>query len=348
MWLSEQIETIKQRDPAATSTLEVLLTYPGLHALIFHRASSALRHRDLPVAARLVSHVGRFLTGIEIHPGAAIGRRFFIDHGMGVVIGETAIVGDDVTMYQGVTLGGTGKQRGKRHPTVGNGVVIGAGAKYSARSPSAMARRSAAARWCSRMYRLIPPRSACRHAPWPGRIRSQASPGDSSNAGSAVRLDAGHDPANRRAGRTDSGVDRGSRREGEHAGGVVANMTLRIYNTQSRSVEPFETIEPGVVRMYVCGVTPYAKAHVGHAMSSIVFDVIKRYLTYRGYAVRHVTNFTDIDDKIIARANREGISPDALTEQTDRRMAPRDGGAQRACRPTSIRARRRKSTGSSR
>jgi cysteinyl-tRNA synthetase len=92
-------------------------------------------------------------------------------------------------------------------------------------------------------------------------------------------------------------------------------MTLRIYNTQSRTVEPFETIEPGVVRMYVCGVTPYAKAHIGHAMSSIVFDVIKRYLTYRGYTVRHVTNFTDIDDKIIARANREGISPDELTEQ---------------------------------
>src|SRR6478672_8335103 len=129
MWLSEQIETIKQRDPAATSTLEVLLTYPGLHALIFHRASSALRHRDLPVAARLVSHVGRFLTGIEIHPGAAIGRRLFIDHGMGVVIGETAIVGDDVTMYQGVTLGGTGKDTGKRHPTLGNDVVVGTGAK---------------------------------------------------------------------------------------------------------------------------------------------------------------------------------------------------------------------------
>ncbi|HEX3302397.1 MAG TPA: serine O-acetyltransferase EpsC [Thermomicrobiales bacterium] len=129
MWLREQIETIKQRDPAATSSLEVLLTYPGLHALIFHRASSAMRKRDMRVAARLISHVGRFLTGIEIHPGAVIGRRLFIDHGMGVVIGETAIVGDDVTMYQGVTLGGTGKQRGKRHPTVGNGVVIGAGAK---------------------------------------------------------------------------------------------------------------------------------------------------------------------------------------------------------------------------
>jgi serine O-acetyltransferase len=129
MWLREQIETIKQRDPAATSTLEVLLTYPGLHALIFHRASSALRKREMHVGARLVSHIGRFLTGIEIHPGAEVGRRLFIDHGMGVVIGETSIVGDDVTMYQGVTLGGTGKQRGKRHPTVGNGVVIGAGAK---------------------------------------------------------------------------------------------------------------------------------------------------------------------------------------------------------------------------
>ena len=91
-------------------------------------------------------------------------------------------------------------------------------------------------------------------------------------------------------------------------------MTVRVYNTQSRTVEPLETIEPGVVRMYVCGVTPYAKAHIGHAMSSIVFDVIKRFLTYRGYDVRHVTNFTDIDDKIIARANREGISPDDLTE----------------------------------
>jgi cysteinyl-tRNA synthetase len=91
-------------------------------------------------------------------------------------------------------------------------------------------------------------------------------------------------------------------------------MTVRVYNTQSRTVEPLETIEPGIVRMYVCGVTPYAKAHIGHAMSSIVFDVVKRYLIYRGYAVRHVTNFTDIDDKIIARANREGISPDDLTE----------------------------------
>jgi len=129
MWLREEIESIKKSDPAARSSLEILLTYPGLHALIVHKISSGMRKNDLHLLARLVSHLGRFLTGIEIHPGAVIGKRFFIDHGMGVVIGETAIVGDDVTIYQGVTLGGTGKQKGKRHPTVGNGVVIGAGAK---------------------------------------------------------------------------------------------------------------------------------------------------------------------------------------------------------------------------
>jgi serine O-acetyltransferase len=129
MSLAEEIQAIRQRDPAARSNLEVLLAYPGLHAISFHRVAHWLRRHRLPLIARLVSHLGRFLTGIEIHPGAKIGRRVFIDHGMGVVIGETAIVGDDVTLYQGVTLGGSGKERGKRHPTLGNGVVVGVGAK---------------------------------------------------------------------------------------------------------------------------------------------------------------------------------------------------------------------------
>jgi serine O-acetyltransferase len=129
MWLSEQIRAIRERDPAARSAVEIVLTYPGLHALMFHRVASALRGRRLHLLARIVSHLGRFLTGIEIHPGATIGRRLFIDHGMGVVIGETAVIGDDCTLYQGVTLGGTGKQRGKRHPTLGDGVVVGVGAK---------------------------------------------------------------------------------------------------------------------------------------------------------------------------------------------------------------------------
>jgi serine O-acetyltransferase len=126
--LREHIQTIKREDPAAKSSLEIILCYPGLHAVLFHRISHWLYQRKLYVPARMVSHIARFLTGIEIHPGATIGQRLFIDHGVGVVIGETAEVGDDVLLYQGVTLGGTGTERGKRHPTLGNRVVVGTGA----------------------------------------------------------------------------------------------------------------------------------------------------------------------------------------------------------------------------
>lgn len=127
--LREHVQTIRREDPAAKNSLEVLLCYPGLHAVMFHRIAHALYRRRWFVLARLVSQFSRFLTGIEIHPGAQIGRRLFIDHGMGVVIGETAEVGDDVLLYQGVTLGGTGNETGKRHPTIGNKVVVGTDAK---------------------------------------------------------------------------------------------------------------------------------------------------------------------------------------------------------------------------
>ena len=127
--LRDDIRSVFARDPAARNTLEVVLTYPGVHALIFHRMAHALWHWRLKLLARLLSTFSRWLTGIEIHPGAKIGKRFFIDHGMGVVIGETAEIGDDVTIYHGVTLGGTTWNKGKRHPTLENGVVIGAGAK---------------------------------------------------------------------------------------------------------------------------------------------------------------------------------------------------------------------------
>lgn len=120
---------IFERDPAARNWLEVLFCYPGLQALLFHRFAHWLYRLGLPLLPRLISHLARFLTGIEIHPGAQIGRGVFIDHGMGVVIGETAIVGDYALIYQGVTLGGTGKESGKRHPTLGENVVVGAGAK---------------------------------------------------------------------------------------------------------------------------------------------------------------------------------------------------------------------------
>ncbi|WP_134702158.1 serine O-acetyltransferase [Ammoniphilus sp. YIM 78166] len=127
--LKEDIETVFQQDPAARSALEVVLTYSGLHAIWFHRMSHSLWKKKWFTLARTVSQIARFFTGIEIHPGAVIGRRLFIDHGMGVVIGETCEIGDNVTIYQGVTLGGTGKEKGKRHPTIGNNVIIASGAK---------------------------------------------------------------------------------------------------------------------------------------------------------------------------------------------------------------------------
>jgi len=129
MFLRETVRVYRERDPAAHSNLEVLLCYPGLHAVLFHRVAHGFWTRGWRTSGRFISHIGRFLTGIEIHPGARLGRRFVIDHGMGVVIGETAVVGDDVYIYHQVTLGGTSSVRAKRHPTVGNNVIIGAGAK---------------------------------------------------------------------------------------------------------------------------------------------------------------------------------------------------------------------------
>lgn len=125
----QEIKVIQKRDPAARSVLEIIILYQGLHALIHHRIANFFYKKELFFIARLISQFSRFLTGIEIHPGATIGRGFFIDHGMGVVIGETTVIGENVLLYQGVTLGGTGLEKGKRHPTIGNNVVIGGGAK---------------------------------------------------------------------------------------------------------------------------------------------------------------------------------------------------------------------------
>ncbi len=127
--LKEDIQVIFDEDPAATNILEVILCYPGLHALIAYRIAHRLYKWHIPILPRIISYITRIITGIEIHPAAIIGRRFFIDHGDGVVIGATTIIGDDVLIYQQVTLGGTGKDKGKRHPTLGNHVIVGAGAK---------------------------------------------------------------------------------------------------------------------------------------------------------------------------------------------------------------------------
>ncbi len=127
--IKEDIQTIYDKDPAAENILEVLFCYPGLHALILHRIAHKLNYWKIPLIPRIISNISRFLTGIEIHPAAQIGRRFFIDHGMGVVIGATTIIGNDVLLYQGVTLGGTGNEHGKRHPTLHDNIVVGSGAK---------------------------------------------------------------------------------------------------------------------------------------------------------------------------------------------------------------------------
>ncbi len=127
--IKEDIRVVFERDPAARGILEVVLCYPGFHAILMHRVAHYLYKHKLLLLGRLISQINRFLTGIEIHPAAKIGKGFFIDHGMSVVIGETAEVGDNVTLYQGVTLGGTGKEKGKRHPTLGNNIVVGSGAK---------------------------------------------------------------------------------------------------------------------------------------------------------------------------------------------------------------------------
>lgn len=126
--IADDINAAKRRDPAARGSLEVVLSYPGFHARQFHRLAHSIYGMGVPLVPRLISHLARFLTGIEIHPGARVGRRLFIDHGMAVVIGETAVIGDDCHLYQGVTLGGTSTQRAKRHPTLGEGVTIGANA----------------------------------------------------------------------------------------------------------------------------------------------------------------------------------------------------------------------------
>lgn len=129
MKIKDDLAAAQERDPAATSKLEVILTYAGFHALLAYRIAHRLHKWGVPFIPRVISQLARWLTGIEIHPAAKIGKGFFIDHGMGVVIGETTEIGDYVTLFQGVTLGGTGKERGKRHPTLGNHVVVGAGAK---------------------------------------------------------------------------------------------------------------------------------------------------------------------------------------------------------------------------
>jgi cysteinyl-tRNA synthetase len=308
--IKRDYRAVFRNDPAARNRLEVILTYPGLHALFLHRIAHILWNAGIPVLPRFLSHVTRFLTGIEIHPAAKIGAGFFIDHGMGVVIGETTEIGEDCLLYQGVTLGGTGKEKGKRHPTLGNHVVVGTGAKIlGAVTIGNHAKIGANA------VVLEPVADYSIVVGVPGKIikKKVLRMMEEGPVESLARVHM-PDPVEEKFREIEKRLEK---LEGK--GGV-----MRVYNTLSGNKEKLIPLSPGKIGMYACGVTVYDLSHIGHARSSIVFDVIRRYLTFKGLAVKYVRNFTDIDDKIINRAREEGITWDEVarkyTEQYYRDM----------------------------
>ncbi len=306
--IKRDFDVVFERDPAARNYVEVLLTYPGLHAIFMHRISHALWDLRIPVLPRFLSHVARLLTGIEIHPAASIGTGFFIDHGMGVVVGETTDIGNDCLLYQGVTLGGTGKEKGKRHPTLGNNVVVGAGAKILGPILIGDYVKIGAN---SVVLKPVPDYSIVVGVP--GRIIKKevvrmAAEGPV-EALDHVRLpdpvdETLHEFAEHLA-RIEARIDK---MEGKKAG-------MKLFNTMTGKKEAFIPIERDKVAIYACGVTVYDYSHIGHARSAVVFDVIRRYFKYKGLAVKYVRNFTDIDDKIINRAHQDGIAWDEVARK---------------------------------
>jgi len=306
--INRDYHAVFERDPAARSAVEVLLTYPGLHAIFVHRISHALWNLRVPVLPRFLSAAARFLTGIEIHPAAKIGSGFFIDHGMGVVIGETTEIGNDCLLYQGVTLGGTGKEKGKRHPTLGNNVVVGAGAKIL--GPM---RIGDYVKIGANSVVLNPVPDYAIVVGVPGRIIKKK----------VVRMEAGGpvealdhvklpDPVYEKLLEFSEQLEKIEARldkmEGKRAG-------MKIFNTMTGKKEDFVPLERGKVGIYACGVTVYDYSHIGHARSAVIFDIISRYLRHKGFAVKYVRNFTDIDDKIIKRANLEGVTWDQVAQK---------------------------------
>jgi cysteinyl-tRNA synthetase len=306
--IKRDFHAVFERDPAARNTLEVLLAYPGFHAILIHRITHSLWELKIPVIPRLLSHIARLFTGIEIHPAAKIGAGFFIDHGMGVVIGETTEIGEDCLLYQGVTLGGTGKEKGKRHPTLGNHVVVGGGAKVLGPIRIGDYVKIGAN---SVILKDVPDYSIVVGVP--GKIikKKVMHVGGEGivEALDHVRLP---DPIDERLSELKDHIerieDRIERIEGR--GG-----RMKIFNTMTGKKEDFIPLTSGKIGMYTCGVTVYDYCHIGHARSAIVFDVISRYFRYKGFDLKFIRNFTDIDDKIIKKANEEGISWDAVAKK---------------------------------
>jgi cysteinyl-tRNA synthetase len=306
--IKSDFRTVFEMDPAAASRLEVILSYSGFHAIVFHRINHLLWKMRVPFFPRFFSQVARFITGIEIHPGARIGRGFFIDHGMGVVIGETTEIGDHCLLYQGVTLGGTGKEKGKRHPTLGDNVVVGAGAKVLGAITIGDNVKIGAN---SVVLHSVPANSIVVGVP--GRVIKKKVV-RMLDEGLVEMLDHVHipDPLDEKFEEIKSHISDLERRLSALEG---KGSSIRIYNTMSGKKEEFVPLRPGKVNMYVCGITAYDVCHLGHARSAIVFDIIKRYLRHRGYEVTHVRNITDIDDKIIARAAQENVTTEEIARK---------------------------------
>jgi len=306
--IKRDYRAVFEKDPAARNGLEVILAYPGFHAIFIHRINHFLWRLGIPGIPRLISHIARFLTGIEIHPAARIGPGFFIDHGMGVVIGETTEIGEDCLLYQGVTLGGTGKEKGKRHPTLGNHVVVGAGAKVlGAITIGDYARIGANAVVLS----SVPEYSIVVGVPGKvikKRVLRMMEEGPVESLARVQMPDPVEEKFNEMERHISELEKRIERLEGK--GGVV-----RVFNTLTGKKEDLIPLTPNKIGMYACGVTVYDLCHIGHARSAVVFDVIRRYLRFRGFDVRYIRNFTDIDDKIINRAAQEGISWDEVAKR---------------------------------
>lgn len=306
--ITHDFKTVFEMDPAAKNKLEVLLSYSGFHAIFFYRLNHCLWKAGIPFFPRFFSQVAKIVTGIEIHPAAKIGKGLFIDHGMGVVIGETSEIGENCLLYQGVTLGGTGNEKGKRHPTLGHNVVVGAGAKILGAITIGDNVKIGAN---SVVLQSVPKNSIVVGVP--GRVIKKKVV-KILDDGPVEMLDHVHipDPLDEKFEEIKEYINVLERRVSSLEG---KGKTIKVYNTLSGKKEDFVPLVPNKISMYVCGITAYDVCHLGHARSAIVFDIIKRYFRYRGFEVTHTRNITDIDDKIIARAAKEKISSEEVARK---------------------------------
>lgn len=301
-----------ERDPAARSAFEVIMLNSGLHAIFWYRVAHAMKNAGIPFLPSFIMVCVRLICGIEIHPSAKLGPGFFIDHGTGVVIGETAEAGEDCLIYQGVTLGGTGKQQGKRHPTLGNHVVVGAGAKILGAIRIGDYVKIGAN---SVVLKDVPDHSIVVGVP--GRVIKKKV-FHVHEEGPVEVLDHVHmpDPVEEKFRALEGQIRELEKKlmavQGAGQTAATKGSTMKLYNTMTGRKEPFTPMQEGKVGIYACGVTVYDNCHIGHARSAVVFDTIRQYFRHKGFDVKFVKNFTDIDDKIINRAAERGLKWDEV------------------------------------